>query len=145
MKIKIITPISKPYQVVYQKFDRKLFEFLQPVFPKMKLLRFDGSSVGNQIHIQFLFPLYADWISEITEEKITDSEAYFIDEGLKLPLGLGKWIHRHIVRKVTDSTCEIIDDIEFEGVNKLMGYLLWPQLFMSFYPRKSKYQKFFEA
>src|SRR5690606_35835195 len=80
MNIIIKTPINTNYIEAYKQFDRKLFETLAPAFPKMEILRFDGSRKDDVIHIR-LNPFGIEWISIITKDAITENEAYFIDEG----------------------------------------------------------------
>ena len=143
MKIKLVTPVNRNFKEVYEKFDRQLFEFLQPSFPKMKLIEFQSQKPGNIVHIEFIFPLKAKWVSIITEEESNDQECFFIDEGEVLPPGISFWRHKHIVKRTGKDTCEIIDDIEYKSPNKIIEALMYPQLYMSFYPRKKAYQKYF--
>ncbi len=145
MKIRIITTIQQNYKYVFNKFNRELFEFLQPRFPKMKLISFEAPVTGNKVEIDFIFPIKAKWISIITKDEINDTEAYFIDEGETLPPGITYWKHQHIVKKTGENSCEIIDDIEYKSSNKLIELLMYPQLFSSFYPRKKAYKKFFNS
>lgn len=144
MKIKIVTPLERNYKEVFSRFDRTLFEFLQPVIPKMKLVTFEAPVTGNKVEIDFIFPIKAKWVSIITEDEINETEAYFIDEGEILPPGISYWKHKHIVKKTGENTCEIIDDIEYKSPNKIMELLMYPQLYASFYPRKKAYKKFFQ-
>lgn len=145
MKIYLSTPIEQDYLVVYNQFNRELFEFLSPTFPKIKVEKFDGSKTGDFIHLKFGFPLYKNWVSEITEDKVSDELCYFIDEGRQLPPGIIYWKHKHVVRKTGPNSCEIIDDIEFKSWNNLSSFLLYPMLYLSFSPRKKLYKKFFSS
>lgn len=70
---------------------------------------------------------------------------YTTDEGVKLPYPLTYWKHRHIVRKVTEDTSCIIDDITFKGPNALFTLLLYPAIYLGFYPRKKIYRAIFNA
>lgn len=143
MKIHLVTPINKNYKEVYQAFNKELFEFLSPAFPKIKVLRFDGSKKGDLIELKFGFPLYKKWVSEITEDNEDESGCYFIDEGRELPPGIIYWKHKHLVKKTGENSCEIIDDIEFKSWNKLFSRFFYPMLYLSFSPRKALYKKFF--
>ena len=125
------------------RFDRDLFEALAPRQPKMEIVEFTGSKKGDRVHIRFLQPLKVDWVSVITEDEINDAEAYFIDEGVQLPFPLNFWKHQHIVRKITEDTSCIIDDITFRGPNALMTLLLYPAIYLGFYPRKRIYRRYF--
>lgn len=124
---------------MYNKFDIDLFNYLSKGQP-IKLLRFDGSKKGNEIHIQF--PLNQKWVSVITKDEITDNEAYFIDEGKQLPFGLTTWEHKHrILNKGNDS--EILDDITYTAPS-LIGIIFFIPLYLPMYLRKKQYLNFFK-
>ena len=143
MNIKIQTQVKGNYKEIMAHFDRALFEALAPRQPKMEIVEFTGSKKGDRVHIRFLQPLKVDWVSVITEDEINDAEAYFIDEGVQLPFPLNFWKHQHIVRKITEDTSCIIDDITFRGPNALMTLLLYPAIYLGFYPRKKIYRRYF--
>lgn len=144
MKIYIETPVASSYKEVMAGFDRNLFEALTPPGAKVELLRFDGSSLGDIVHLRLklLWVIETDWISDIVEEGTNDQEAYFVDQGTHLPFFLSAWRHRHVVKNVGDGSI-IIDDIEFTAHNKLFSLLLYPMLYLQFLYRKPIYQKFF--
>jgi ligand-binding SRPBCC domain-containing protein len=106
---------------------------------------FTGSKKGDKVHLRFLSPIKAEWISEITEDGENEKEAYFIDEGVKLPFPLSSWKHKHVVRKITENSSYIIDDMTFEGINSFFTLFLYPALYIAFYPRKSIYKSYFKA
>ena len=143
MNIKIQTQVKGNYKEIMARFDRALFEALAPRQPKMEIVEFTGSKKGDRVHIRFLQPLKVDWVSVITEDEISNAEAYFIDEGVQLPFPLTFWRHQHIVRKITDDTSCIIDDITFRGPNVLVTLLLYPAIYLGFYPRKKIYRRYF--
>jgi len=143
MNITIKTKVAGNYQTIIQRFDRQLFEALAPNMGKMEIVEFTGSKKGDRVHIRFIRPVKADWISEITEDEINETEAYFIDQGTQLPWPLAEWKHRHIVQKITENTSCIIDDIHYRGKNAFFTLLLYPALFFGFYPRKKKYRAYF--
>ena len=140
MRITLRSVVNGNFKDVYKAFDRLLFEFLLP--PGAKVIRFDGSARGNIVHLTFSFPLYSEWISEITEENELEDHCYFIDEGRKVPLGITFWKHKHVVRK-DDNRSVIEDHIEFSTGNKLLDLIYYPGLFLAFSPRKRLYQKYF--
>lgn len=144
MTIKISQKVVGNYKKVFEKFDRELFEYLTPKFPKMEIAEFGGSKPGNIVHIKFIKPFKQDWISEITEEKITDDEAYFIDEGRELPFPLKKWHHKHRIKKVDENTSEIIDEMKFSSGNFLFTLFTAPGLYFAFSPRKKLYKEYFQ-
>ena len=110
----------------------------------MELIRFDGSKTGDEIHLK-LTPPGTTWISIITDDFITENEATFVDEGKQLPPGLKYWKHIHRIRKVSETESIIEDDISFKGSFGLLTLLLLPVLWMSFYPRKKAYTKYFKS
>ena len=125
------------------RFDRALFEALAPKVPAMEIVEFTGSRKGDTVHIRFLSPVKVEWVSRITEDAENKTEAYFVDEGVQLPFPLSFWKHKHIVRKITEDTSCIIDDITFKGPNGLVTLLLYPAIFLGFYPRKKIYKAYF--
>lgn len=143
MRFVIKTTINKNYLEILKQFDRKLFLALAPPFPKLNLLKFDGSTKGDIIHIQFK-PSNIEWISKITDDWSNDTEAAFIDEGIQLPPGLKYWKHIHRIKKVSESISIIEDDISFKGSFRLLTFVLYPILWLSFYPRKRAYSKYFK-
>ncbi len=144
MHFKIETKVTGNYKAVMERFDRQLFEALKPPFGKMEILEFTGSKKGDKVHLQFLQPIKAEWISEITADGISENEAFFVDEGVLLPPGLSYWKHKHVVQKMTENTSLIIDDITFKGSIALLTPLLFPALYFSFLPRKKVYQSCFK-
>lgn len=143
MRFVLKTHLPHNYLEVYKQFDRNLFLALAPAFPKMELAQFDGSKKGDTIHIKFP-QVKLEWISIITDDAISENEAFFIDEGLLLPPGLKFWKHLHKIERVNESQCIIVDDITFKGSNSLLSLLLYPILYLSFYPRKRAYRKYFK-
>ncbi|MEL6695835.1 MAG: hypothetical protein AAFP89_06320 [Bacteroidota bacterium] len=143
--IEINVPVKGNYQSVLAKFERELFEKLSPPGASVDLVRFDGSHKGDIVHIRLkLFGLIQqDWISEITEEGDDGQMAFFVDQGTQLPFFLSYWHHKHIVRKLSNDSSEIIDDIHFRTPWWLPGWLMYPVLWAQFAYRKPIYQKYF--
>ncbi|MGL4364883.1 MAG: SRPBCC family protein [Bacteroidales bacterium] len=143
MKIRISTPVQGNYLTVFRQFDEKLLNYLKPSFPAAQIMAFEGSSKGSKVHISLSFLFFSqDWVSVITEENIEESAAYFIDEGVQLPFFLSKWKHQHLVEKQGENAV-IHDIIEFKTPFFLFDYLMYPALYLQFYQRKPKYQRFF--
>jgi len=69
--------------------------------------------------------------------------ALFVDVGSTLPWPLTIWTHRHIVQKVDEYNSIIIDDITFTASNFILTVLIYPAIFMGFYPRKKIYREYF--
>lgn len=143
MNLQIKTTVKGNYRAVMDRFDRDLFEALIPKQGKTEIVEFSGSKKGDRVHLRFLSPIKADWISLITDDGWDERQAYFVDEGDTLPFPLRYWRHRHIVEKVTEDTSCIIDDITFKGPNFLITLLMYPAIFIAFAPRKRIYQAYF--
>lgn len=143
MKLTIETPVEQGYLDVKKGFNESLFKRLSPPFPPVKLLRFDGSEKGNLVSLELNFLLFKQkWTSEITEDKTTDLEFYFVDEGIELPFFLKKWKHKHWV--ISTGIGSIIrDEITYEAPFGLMTWLLYPALWLQFVYRKPIYKKIF--
>jgi len=143
MNIQLKTKVDGNYKDIMQQFDRKLFEALKPSHANMEIIEFTGSKKGEKVHLRFHSPIKTDWISLITDDGENEKEAYFIDEGVKLPFPLSYWKHKHIVQKITENTSYIIDDITFKGPIFFISWFMYPAIYAGFYPRKKVYKKYF--
>lgn len=143
MKIKIRTRIKENHKQLMQRFDLQLFKYLLPPLVGTEILEFTGSETGDRVHIRFTAPLNIDWISNITEHGSDDKHSFFVDEGEVLPPGLKKWKHRHLIERISDQESVIVDDIYYEGTSYLMGLLLYPAMYVTFFMRKFQYSKYF--
>lgn len=138
---------GRPSEIM-ARFDKSLFEALTPPGAGVKLLRFDGSETGDQVHIQmsFLFGLIKqDWHAHISDHGQDTQQVWFIDEGVKLPFFLKSWRHRHIAKVVDDTHSEIIDDIYFKSPFFLLDPLMYPIMWLQFAYRKPIYRRIFGA
>ncbi len=143
MHIKIHSPVQQAASQVIAGFNRDLFLQLNPPFPPVKLLRFDGSKQGDQVILELNFIFFRQtWESLITEDGENEEEIYFVDEGIKLPFFLKSWRHRHRILK-KNTKAEIVDDIEYRTPFWLMDYLMYPVLYLQFWYRKPIYQRIF--
>jgi ligand-binding SRPBCC domain-containing protein len=144
MNIKISTKVNQSLLKVWEGFNLELFSKLAPPFPLVEVKEFGGCLKGDKVHLELNFILFRqDWISDIVEQKRTESEIYFIDEGTKLPFFLSYWHHRHSLVKDDESTI-IIDDITFRTPTILTDYLFYPLMYLQFLYRKPIYKKVFE-
>jgi|TARA_R110000737_G_scaffold182215_1_gene205614 ligand-binding SRPBCC domain-containing protein len=143
MNIILKTPVKGNYKTVINAFDRKLFEALKPSVGKMEIVEFTGSKKGDKVHLRFISPIKADWISDIIEDGINENSAWFVDKGTTLPWPLKTWTHKHIVEKIDDDNSLIVDDISYSGGNFIVSFLMFPALFFAFYPRKKIYKSYF--
>jgi ligand-binding SRPBCC domain-containing protein len=143
MNITIETRVAQDYLTVKAGFNESLFTKLSPPFPPVKLLRFDGSATGDLVTLELNFIFFKQkWTSQITDDQTTESEFYFIDQGIELPFFLKKWSHKHRVIKDGDASI-IRDEIEFKAPFGLMTALLYPALYLQFLYRKPIYKKIF--
>jgi ligand-binding SRPBCC domain-containing protein len=144
MNLKLSAEVKGNYKAVMAGFDRDLFEALKPPVGEMEIVEFTGSKKGDKVHLRFIKPFKAEWISDITDDGSTEKKAWFVDEGTTLPWPLKSWTHRHVVEKIDETNSRIVDDMTFTGRNFLVTLLLYPALFVAFYPRKKIYRKYFE-
>ena len=144
MNFTLKTSVKGNYKKVMAAFDKRLFEALKPPFGKMEIVEFTGSKKGDRVHIKLHSPIKAEWISDITEDEVTNEMASFVDVGVKLPWPLVTWTHRHIVEKIDAENSMIIDDISFTASNSILSLIMFPAIFLGFYPRKKIYQDYFK-
>lgn len=143
MNIKISTKVNQSLLKVWEGFNLELFSTLAPPFPPVKVKEFGGCLKGDKVHLELNFLLFKqDWISDITDQKRTESEIYFIDEGTKLPFFLSYWKHKHRLLKDEDGT-NIIDEISFKTPTVLTDYLFYPLMYLQFLYRKPIYKRVF--
>ncbi len=143
MKLKIQTSVEKNYLQVWEEFTEDLFNQLSPPFPPVKVIQFDGCHKGDTVELELNFLLFKQrWRSLITDQQSTNTEIFFLDEGVKLPFFLTFWKHRHRIIKNGDSTI-IADEIEFKTPTLLTNYLFYPLLWLQFAYRKPIYRKVF--
>lgn len=144
MKINLETPVEQGYLDVKSGFDQSLFKKLSPPFPPVRLLRFDGSQKGDIVVLELDFIFFKqNWTSEISEDRTTEKEFFFVDQGVELPFFLKKWKHKH--RVISTGIGSIIrDEIEFEASFGLLTFLLYPVLYIQFAYRKGIYRRIFK-
>ena len=138
MQIVLDTYVPVTFNVVRDNFNENLFTYLLP--PGARLLRYDGSSPGDIVHLKL--PVAGEWKSEIVESGQGDKEFYFVDIGRVLPMGLKYWKHRHELKGVGSETI-IRDDMTYSTGNKLLDRILYPLMYMAFFPRKKQYRTYF--
>ncbi|AKP50641.1 SRPBCC family protein [Cyclobacterium amurskyense] len=144
MKFRLTTNVNQNYLKVKSGFNADLFKALNPPFPPVKLLRFDGSSKGDLVSLELNFIFFKQvWTSEITADHLDRNEYFFVDEGLKLPFFLKKWHHKHRIISDGNDQAKIIDEISFSSPIRLLDYLLYPLLYFQFSMRKPIYKKVF--
>jgi ligand-binding SRPBCC domain-containing protein len=139
MNITLRSKVIGGLTTVYSRFDHNLFRYLLP--PGAQLIEFGGSKKGDIVHLKL--PLAGEWISEITENGMSEDICYFVDEGRKLPFPLKKWKHKHILHGAGKSTI-IEDNMSFSTGNIITDVLFYPVLLFSFLPRLWQYKSYFK-
>lgn len=143
MELRITTPVKAPLQTVKAGFTRDLFLSLNPPFPPVRLLQFDGCETGDRVELELNFIFFKQrWVSDITEDSETNDRWYFIDEGTKLPFFLKYWKHCHSVEKNSNGAI-IVDDITYSTGTILTDWLMYPALLGQFLYRKPVYKRTF--
>ncbi len=143
MNLVFHTEVDQTPQEVIEGFNKELFIQLAPPFPKVNLLRFDGSKTGDIVQLELNFGFFKQrWTSVIIDDFESSDEYYFIDKGTELPFPLKFWVHKHIIKKHLNGAV-IIDQVEFKGPNKVVDVLLYPALALQFLYRKPIYKKVF--
>lgn len=143
MRIQIKTKVDASLEKVKQGFTEDLFLSLNPPFPPVKLLQFDGCQTGDQVALELNFILFKQmWVSDIIKDDLNESSWYFIDQGIKLPFFLSSWKHHHGVKRESEGST-IIDDITFSTGTILTDLFMYPLLLGQFLYRKPIYKKFF--
>ncbi len=146
MRLTIKTIVSARIPRIQQGFTDELFLNLNPPFPPVKLLQFDGCKIGDKVHLELNFLLFKqEWISEITAEGETPDEWFFVDEGTTLPFFLKTWRHHHRICKVSENSSAIIDDFTYSTGTIFTDILLYPALFFQFIYRKPIYKRVFKS
>jgi len=142
MKLIIETKVQSNIDDVFKGFDEKLFVKLNPPLMPGKLIRFDGSKEGDEVHLDF--PLGFKWISHIVADEQTNDTYYFKDVGVKLPFPLKKWEHQHIIKRINNNESKIIDNIDYHTFSTILDYIIYPFMWLIFAYRKPIYKKSFQ-
>ena len=140
------TTINATLEDVWKQFDKNLLKKLSPPFPFIQIQTFDGCEVDDHVIIEMDFLLYkTTWNSIIVENSISETEIFFIDQGVKMPFGLVHWKHKHGLKKIDDKKTSIIDTIEFKTNYLFLDYILFPLFFGMILYRRPIYKKLLSA
>jgi len=138
------TTVSQSLSAVNDGFTQDLFLRLAPPFPKVALVRYDGSQPGDQVHVRLNFGLFKqDWVSRIVSRDEQPQRVEFVDRGEQLPFFLRFWEHHHILEAAPNGGTVIVDDIRYKGPWFLPSALLWPAMWGQFVYRKPIYRRVF--
>jgi len=143
MNITIRTKVNTNYKSVFSRFDLSLFKALKPFGIPLKVERFDGCKVGDEIHL-IVGPFKQTWVSIVTENIIDGNESSFVDEGDTVPFPISKWRHYHKIERISESETYIVDDINYECRNIILTYLMYPLFYLQFLSRVPVYKRFFD-
>lgn len=143
MRLKLSTKVQAPWHQVAEGFTQELFLALNPPFPPVKLLRFDGCKKDDLVSLELNFILFKQkWDSLITFSQFTDDSFVFVDEGVKLPFFLKSWKHTHNIAAYHDGAT-IMDDITYTTGTILTDVLMFPLLYVQFLYRNPIYKRVF--
>ncbi|MDN4166801.1 hypothetical protein QWY31_14915 [Cytophagales bacterium LB-30] len=143
MQISISTVVDASLSDCIHGFTEDLFLKLNPPFPPVKILRFDGCQGGDWVKLELNFLLFRqEWHSYIPHHTQSEQHFEFVDEGKVLPFFLKHWQHRHRLEKSENDTT-ITDAIHFSSGFVLFDVLLYPVLYLQFLYRKPIYKKHF--
>lgn len=146
MNLYFETFIPLSVEIVKNNFTQELFLYLAPPFVPFHLKKFDGCKEGDIVRIDLgVWPMKQEWESLITKDSYSDQGWLFVDEGKKLPFPLSYWHHSHRVEKIDEKSCRIIDDINFSCKPQFINPLMKPILYLMFFIRPKRYQKFFQG
>ena len=137
-------PIPLNASIVFEHLDERLFIELQPPPWLAEIKRNDGVEVGNEIWVQLYFPISGLWKTKIVERKET-APFFFVDEStVQLPSGMRYWKHIHRVVPISEHSCKIEEDVQWESSNRLIGFVLNLGFWFMMKGRRKTYQKYFE-
>ncbi len=144
-RIQIETIVDADLATVLNSLNLELFRRLNPPFPPVKILQFDGTEKGGITHLSLNFLLFKqEWISENVESGFLEDGLFqFVDEGRKLPFFLKFWRHTHRFEEIRTHgsrvQTRILDSIQYQG-RGIQGLFLQPILKMQFLFRKPVYK-----
>ena len=143
MRLQLKTRVKLDYRSVFDAFDEHLFRQLAPPYPRLTVVRFDGSQPSDMVEVELRagFKRFR-WTSRIVERQVTATEAWFVDQGQQLPPPLRHWRHRHLVRRHENHTT-IHDIIDYSTGSRLLDVLLYPLMLGQFAYRKPLYRRIF--
>ena len=130
------------YQKVRKAFHSirlvRFLTYLQPI----KIMEWSGIENGKTAYFKLWFFGWKDF--KVMHENYQDNNnfLFFVDKGIKLPLGISFWKHEHSVFKDKENTI-IQDSLSFNHLNKYMGYLLFPILVFPIFIRRFLYKVYF--
>ena len=106
MELILHTQVKGNYRALLDRFNRALFLELAPTFPKLRLLRFDGSQPGDWVEIELVLgPFRQRWTSQITDHITFSTGNQLLDKLvfpiLKAKFGARKPVYQRIFGRVS--------------------------------------------
>ena len=145
MRVILRTAVAQGPAQVMAGFTRELFLALAPPFPRLKLVRYDGSRTGDVVEIELdALVKKLPWTSRITDDGVLpDGTHYFVDEGQRLPPPLRYWRHRHLIEPGPRGGSVIVDNLEYRTAFRALDALLYPAMWAQFTWRRPIYRRWF--
>jgi ligand-binding SRPBCC domain-containing protein len=141
MKFAIKTRVQQAFAEADKSFTKEYLTKLNPEFPPFKILRYDGTNDGDEIHVQLNFGLFKqNWTYQIKNKTDTMSEWSFVDEAITTPFFLKYWHHQIKMEPVAGHML-ISDTVIFKSPFLLLDYALFPWLYVHFLYRRPIYRK----
>ena len=116
----------------------KFLMLLQPI----KIINWDGIENNKKAAFNLWFFGWRKFEVEHSNYSKSQNKLSFVDQGIKLPLGISSWHHEHIVEEHKKGSL-IIDKLNFNHTNKLIGYLIYPLLVFPIFIRHVLYKIYF--
>ena len=146
MHLKFENTVLYPYEFVVSHIGREMFVALNPPWSSMELLKFDGTKVSDEVHLNLKLGFVSvPWVSKIVQSELNDIEFNFIDIGVKMLPGMKSWHHHHHFRKVGENKTLIVDDVNFESGNYFLDVFYRNIIKVQFYYRKYAYSNFLKS
>jgi ligand-binding SRPBCC domain-containing protein len=141
--LKFENTVNYPFSKVIKNIGKEMFVALNPPWSSMELLRFDGTKVSDEVHLNLNFGFKKlPWVSKIVKSDLSDVEFNFIDIGFKMLPGMKSWHHQHIFRSAGNNQTIIIDDVSFEASNSAVELIYSKLIYIQLYYRKFAYENF---
>ena len=131
------------FEIAAETFhDIKLVEFLTYLQP-IKIINWAGIENGKLAFFKLWFCGWKNFKVKHSNYKRDKNELSFIDIGVEMPLGIRYWCHKHIVKK-NKKNIIIIDSLNIEHANLLIGYILFPIFITPIFIRIILYKRYFK-
>ena len=131
--IEVRTTVAAPFAKTAAKFNINLFKALAPVFPQLRIDRYEGQQTGHRIDLRLgLWPVWVPWRLTIAHHWDEAESWGFVDQGLVMPWPLAAWQHEHRLNALPDGQTEIVDAIVLSvkprWLAPAMGWLVRKQM-----------------